>query len=41
MDELVVEKRKLLHNPIHGSWIDIGKPVDYKNAQNFIKHHKE
>jgi dTDP-glucose pyrophosphorylase len=38
MDKLVHEKRKLVYNPILGFWIDIGKPVDYDYAQNFIKH---
>ena len=38
MDKLVREKRKLVYNPILGFWIDIGKPVDYDYAQNFILH---
>jgi dTDP-glucose pyrophosphorylase len=41
MDKLIEENKNLLHNPIRGYWIDIGKPVDYKNAQDFIKHLKE
>lgn len=38
MEKIVKEKRKLIYNPILGFWIDIGKPVDYDYAQNFIKH---
>lgn len=38
LDIIVFEGGKLLHNPIRGYWIDIGKPIDYKNAQEFIKH---
>lgn len=38
MQNLVTEGGKLIHNPIHGFWIDIGSPVDYKQAQEFIKH---
>lgn len=38
MDKIVNEKRKLVYNPILGFWIDIGKPVDYDYAKNFIKH---
>ncbi len=38
MQKLVREDRKLIYNPILGYWIDIGKPVDYEYAQNFIKH---
>lgn len=38
MDDLVKEKGRLVHSPIRGYWIDIGKPVDYKQAQEFVKH---
>lgn len=38
MEKIVKGKRKLIYNPIVGFWIDIGKPVDYDYAQNFIKH---
>jgi dTDP-glucose pyrophosphorylase len=38
MDKLVKEGGKLVHNPIIGFWIDIGKPLDYKQAQEFAKH---
>jgi len=38
MNLLIDSGKKLLHEPIHGYWIDIGKPSDYKNAQEFIKH---
>lgn len=38
MEKIVNEGRKLAYNPIMGYWIDIGKPVDYEYAQNFIKH---
>ncbi|WP_031425077.1 nucleotidyltransferase family protein [Flavimarina sp. Hel_I_48] len=38
MEDLVKDGGKLIHNPIHGFWIDIGSPVDYKKAQEFVKH---
>ena len=38
MMNLIDIKGKLVHNPIIGYWIDIGKPEDYKQAQEFIKH---
>jgi dTDP-glucose pyrophosphorylase len=38
MESLVQEDGKLIHSPIIGFWIDIGKPVDYKQAQEFVKH---
>lgn len=38
MEKVLDENGKLIHNPIIGYWIDIGSPVDYKQAQEFIKH---
>ncbi len=38
MQVLVENGGELVHNPIIGYWIDIGKPVDYKQAQELIKH---
>lgn len=38
MEQLVVEGGKLVFDPIRGYWIDIGKPIDYKQAQEFVKH---
>jgi len=38
MEEIVQEGGKLIHNPILGYWIDIGSPIDYQRAQEFIKH---
>ncbi|MEB2778416.1 nucleotidyltransferase family protein [Algoriphagus sp. D3-2-R+10] len=38
MTKLVKEGGKLVHNPIHGYWIDIGSPSDYIRAQEFVKH---
>ncbi len=38
MQKLVDQNGKLLFDPIIGYWIDIGKPVDYDQAQEFIKH---
>lgn len=40
MENLVKEGGKLNFSPIRGYWIDIGKPVDYKQAQEFVKHIK-
>lgn len=38
MNLLLDKGRKLMHDQIHGYWIDIGKPSDYKNAQEFVKN---
>lgn len=38
MEEMVSEGMDLIYRPILGFWVDIGKPIDYKQAQEFIKH---
>ena len=38
MDLLIKENKEIRHSPIRGYWIDIGKPIDYKNAQEFVKN---
>ncbi len=38
MKNLIINGGNLIHTPIIGFWIDIGKPEDYKQAQEFIKH---
>ncbi|WP_298247482.1 nucleotidyltransferase family protein [uncultured Christiangramia sp.] len=38
MKNLITNGGNLVHAPIIGFWIDIGKPEDYKQAQEFIKH---
>lgn len=38
MEKLIRDGGKLVHRPILGFWIDIGKPIDYKQAQELVKH---
>lgn len=38
MAMLIKEKKKVVRFPITGYWIDIGKPEDYRKAQEFVKH---
>ncbi|MEI3801741.1 MULTISPECIES: nucleotidyltransferase family protein [unclassified Chitinophaga] len=40
MELLISEKKKVLHYPILGYWLDIGKHEDFERAQNDIKHIK-
>ena len=37
MEELIKRKQKLVHFPIKGYWLDIGKHVDFEKAQKDIK----
>lgn len=38
MDVLLSKNKKISYFPIVGYWIDIGKPDDYKKAQEYIKY---
>jgi dTDP-glucose pyrophosphorylase len=38
IDDLLVKKKKIIHNPIMGYWIDIGKHEDYNKARDLVKH---
>jgi dTDP-glucose pyrophosphorylase len=40
MELLIQQKRKVAHYPILGYWLDIGKPQDFAQAQQDIKHIK-
>jgi len=40
MDKLLEMNLKLITYPINGYWLDIGKPDDFKKAQEDIKHIK-
>jgi dTDP-glucose pyrophosphorylase len=40
MDSIILSKGKLIHSPITGFWIDIGKHDDYNKAKEIIKHLK-
>lgn len=38
MDALIKNKKKVIRFPITGYWIDIGKPEDFKNVQEFARN---
>jgi dTDP-glucose pyrophosphorylase len=38
MDCIIANNGKLIHSPITGYWIDIGKQDDYNKAKEIIKH---
>lgn len=38
MDVILAKRGKLIHSPITGYWIDIGKHDDYNKAKEIIKH---
>jgi len=40
MDTIMARNGKLIHSPITGYWIDIGKHDDYNKAKEIIKHLK-
>lgn len=38
MNDIIAKNGKLIHHPITGYWIDIGKHDDYNKAKEIIKH---
>lgn len=40
MDNIIKNHKKLIHSPIAGYWIDIGKHDDYEKAKEIYKHLK-
>jgi NDP-sugar pyrophosphorylase family protein len=38
MERIIANKGKLIHSPITGYWIDIGKHDDYNKAKEIIRH---
>ena len=38
LDTIIGNNGKIIHSPITGYWIDIGKHDDYRKAQDLIKH---
>ncbi len=38
MEALIADKKKLISFPMRQYWLDIGKPADFQQAQNDIKH---
>lgn len=40
MDSILANNGKLIHSPITGYWIDIGKHDDYNKAKEVVKHLK-
>lgn len=38
MDKLIKNNKKVIRFPITGYWIDIGKPDDFKNVQEFARN---
>ena len=38
IEKLIAMNKNVIRFPITGFWIDIGKPEDYKKAQDFVNH---
>jgi NDP-sugar pyrophosphorylase family protein len=38
MEKVIADGKKLVHFPILGYWLDIGRMSDYRKAQDDIKH---
>ena len=40
MEQLIANGYNVIRYPITGYWIDIGKPEEFRRAQDFVKHLK-
>lgn len=38
VEKLISEGKKVIRYPLNGTWIDIGNPQEYQNAQDLVKH---
>ena len=38
IEKLVSMSKKVIRFPLTGYWIDIGKPEEYKKAQDLVNH---
>lgn len=41
IERCIDEGRKVVYFPINGTWIDIGSPVDFRHAEELMRHHKD
>lgn len=40
IDRMIGEGRRVTYYPISGTWIDIGSPADFRQAQEIMRHHR-
>lgn len=40
VEKAIADGEKVVYFPINGTWIDIGSPSDFKQAQDLMRHHK-
>lgn len=40
IEKLIAEGKKVIRFPLNGTWIDIGNPQEYQNANELVKHMK-
>jgi NDP-sugar pyrophosphorylase family protein len=38
LDEVIADNKRLIHYPIRGYWLDIGKHEDFEKAMRDIEH---
>lgn len=41
IEQAINENKKVVYYPINGTWIDIGSPNDFKQAQDLMRHHND
>ncbi len=41
VEQAISAGEKVVYFPINGTWIDIGSPVDFRQAQDLMRHHRD
>ena len=41
IEQAINANKKVVYYPINGTWIDIGSPNDFKQAQDLMRHHND
>ena len=40
LDEIISQGKRVAYYPIKGTWIDVGSPVDFRQAGELMRHHR-
>ena len=40
IEDVIARRGKVTYYPIKGTWIDVGSPVDFRQASELMKHHR-
>ena len=41
VEQAISTGKRVIYFPINGTWIDVGSPTDFKQAQDLMRHHHD